>query len=298
MHDHRGMTIPALEKQVAAQIIEMMNTHGLRWTQRWATTLPPQNGLSKHAYRGVNALTTGIWLMCAAEADPRFLTFFQASQKGAKIRKGSKGIPILYYGTMTREEDGEEVRSRFAKISYLFHVSQIDGLELPALPSLHLEAHERNARIEAYVANCAIPVQEGTAAYYSPGKDVIVMPPLGLFRDSPEVSAEEFYYSTLLHELIHATGEEGRAHRPERKRCHTDERELAREELVAEIGAAMLGQMLGLQAQPREDNAAYVKSWVRLLTDKPAAIFAAASAASRAIQWIEDQQPAEQEIAA
>jgi antirestriction protein ArdC len=71
------------------------------------------------------------------------------------------------------------------------------------------------------------------------------------------------------------------------KKYHTDAGR-AFEELIAEIGSVMLGMQLGVQACPREDNAAYVKSWIKLLTEKPKAIFEAASAAGKAQAYLNE----------
>lgn len=114
----------------------------------------------------------------------------------------------------------------------------------------------------------------------------------------PNITAMERYYGTLLHELIHATGPASRLNRDCYRLYHQRSIERAKEELIAEIGSVMLGQRLGLITEPAEENAAYVQSWIKLLTDHPAAIFEAASAASRAIDCLEAMQTAQEAHAA
>lgn len=309
MSDKKGLTLQKLETQVAEQIIALMERDGLRWIQGWATPAAPMNFFSKRPYSGSNILTIGLWMMITGKSDPRFITFKQARTLGGSIRKGSKGIPIIFYGTFTREngegakevEDGEgakEVTSRFAKISYVFHVSDVDGIEIPPLDLAHVEDRERNATIDAFVASTGIPVRDGGAAFYQASTDSITMPPITSFRDELGVPAEELYYSVLLHELIHSTGPAKRLGRECFIDYHKSKPARAMEELIAEIGCVMLGQRLGLITQPREDNAAYVQSWIRHLKDKPGSIFRAASAASSAIQFLENMQPKQQQKAA
>lgn len=245
-----------------------------------------------------NILTIGLWMMVAGKIDPRFLTFKQAFERGGSIRKGSKGIPIVFYGTFTRDNDqGEEVRSRFAKIKHVFHLSDLDGAEVQPLDPCIAEPRLRNANIDAFVTSTGIPVIDGGSAYYQDTTDSITIPPIGVFREMLGVSAEDLYYSTLLHELIHATGPAPRLNRDCFLNYHKDRKERAFEELIAEIGSVMLGQRLGLMAQPREDNAAYVANWAKLLKDKPGSIFSAASAASRAIAHLEEMTFPKQEAA-
>lgn len=296
--EKRGLTLHDLEKRVAQQVIDLLEADGLKWTNRWATPLPPMNFVSKHVYTGGNVLTTGIWMMVKGQSDPRFATFKQILAAGGTVRKGSKGIPIVFFKTYEAKdkETGEGKIGRVARVSYVFHASDAEGLDLPALPEARLRDDlERCDELDAYVAATRVKVREGSAAYYTPSIDTITMPPIGLFLDTESMTGFEAYYSTLMHELIHATGESGRAHRPDKALYHTDDKARAFEELVAEIGAAMLCQKHGITKDVRQDHAAYVKSWIRLLTDKPDAIFSAAAQASRGIAWIDAQQPQQQQ---
>ena len=299
MSDKKGLTLADLEKKVAEQMIALMERDGLRWIKGWATPLPPQNFATGHVYQGTNIFTTGLWMMLTGKSDPRFLTFKQAIDLGGAIRKGSKGIPIVFYGTMTREdEQGEERRSRFAKISYVFHVSDVDGVEIPAIDLASAAERTRNERIDSFVAGTNVTIKDAASAFYRDADDAIYIPPIGMFIDTGGVSAEDHYYSTLLHELIHFTGVPKRLDRDCFRNYHKERASRAFEELIAEIGSVMLGQRLGIQTEPREDNAAYVQSWIKCLTDKPGSVMQAASAAAKAITFLEQLQPQPQQEAA
>jgi antirestriction protein ArdC len=286
------MKIADLEKQVADQIIDMMKQDGVKWSQRWARARPACNGLTGRAYTGSNVLTTAIWMMCNDASDPRFIPRSRLfnrkdpEQNVGKVRKGCKAIPIVFYGTGNRTDDnGDERAFRFGKVHHLWHVSQIDDLDEDALVDPAQDAPpsdpaERDAALEDWIAGTdAVIRHQGDSAYYQPSTDTITMPPVEVFHST------EWYYSTLLHELTHWTGVPKRLDRD--KKYHTDQGR-AFEELIAEIGSVMLGMQLGIQPCPREDNAAYVKSWIKHLTTRPQAIFEAASAAGKAQAYLNE----------
>ncbi len=299
----KGLTIPDLQAQVAGQIIEMIETDGLKWFQRWAAPRPPLNGISGHIYSGVNVLTTALWMMINETDDPRFLPASVVFAKDpedrvGRLRKGEKSIPIVAAGQrrIPDEVTGEiDVRS-FYRIHRVWHVSQLDDLDESRLVPAHLDAMpdipaEHDAELERFVAATGVVINPAAAAFYDRASDQIGMPPIETFLANGDISAAEHYYATLLHELVHWTGA---AQRLDRSTLHNYARkeERAREELVAEIGSVMAGMRLGVQPQPREDNASYIQSWVKLLQDKPSAIFEAASAAGRAVSFLTDLQSA------
>src|SRR5260221_645987 len=118
----------------------------------------------------------------------------------------------------------------------------------------------------------------GNRAFYAIGADVIVMPTFGQFK------TPEDYYSTRGHETVHWTGHETRCKREFGSRFETNA--YAFEELVAELGAAFLCGHLNLTNEPRPDHAAYLASWLTVLKADKRAIFTAASAAQKAVDFI------------
>jgi antirestriction protein ArdC len=128
-------------------------------------------------------------------------------------------------------------------------------------------------------AGCPVPIDHGHAgAFYAPARDRIGMPERAAFPDA------DTYYGTLLHEMVHATGHDSRLARTFGRRFGDDD--YAREELVAELGAAFLCQRTGVEAEPREDHAAYLGHWLRVLRADKTAIVTAAQRAQHAADWL------------
>lgn len=286
-----------LKDQIANQIVAMMEKDGLQWVQRWRTPRPSCNGVNGHIYRGSNVLTTGIWLMAHGESDPRFIPrshLFNTDEPVGKVRKGQRGIPIFFYGTAKKEDDnGEERRIPYAKVYYVWHVSQLDDVDESKLVpvndgTINTDPGARDAAVDLYISNTGADIKDnGSSAFYHPASDSISIPPLEHFYSVKGIEAVELWYGTLLHELIHWTGAKHRLDRD--KKYHTLEGR-AYEELIAEMGAVMLGVQLGVQTQPREDNAAYVQGWIKNIKDRPNAIFEAAAAAGKAIEYMDELQ--------
>jgi antirestriction protein ArdC len=118
----------------------------------------------------------------------------------------------------------------------------------------------------------------------------VQMPQFGQFRDALS------YYSVLGHEHVHWTGAKVRLDRDFSGRFGSEA--YAFEELVAELGAAYLCATLGLSNEPREDHAAYLASWLRVLKGDKRAIFTAASKAQAAVDYLQSLQVSETQLAA
>lgn len=124
----------------------------------------------------------------------------------------------------------------------------------------------------------------GNAAFYAPSRDVVQLPPFEAFKD------KESYYATALHELTHWTKAKGRLERDFSAKRFGDTG-YAREELVAELGAAFLCADLGITPEIREDHAAYLGHWLSVLKEDKRAIFSAAAHAQRAADYLKGLQP-------
>lgn len=292
-------TLESLQREVAAQIVDMLKKDGLKGIQRWVAPRTPCNAVSGRPYRNSNVLTTSLWMMLNDTDDPRFVSKGNAFAKNhgrtvGKLKKGSRGIPILQPKsfTTTDETTGDEVTRITFRVIYVWHVSMFDDLdESIIVPPLVGEPNPdpvaRNETIDAFVQATGAKLSEGNAAYYMPSSDTVTLPPFSHFlKDEKKgYTAPDLYYGTLFHELIHWTGAKHRLNRD--KKYHTEQGR-AYEELIAEIGAVMLGVHFGIQAEPREDNAAYVQSWIRALEDKPKTIFSATSAAGKGVEYLLD----------
>ncbi len=239
-------------------------------------------------YRGVNTLA----LWCAAEdrgfQSPHWMTFNQAKEFGASVRKGAKAAFVFYYGTAEREADeGEANVYKFVKTYCVFNAEEIEGLparfatQAPVITPAETEA--RNLAADQFVQRTRAVVRHGGGrAFYTPGGDFIQMPQFQAF-DSAEA-----YYATLLHELTHWTGSNGRVDRP--KGARFGDAAYAMEELVAELGAAFLCSDLRLSDSPREDHASYLASWAKALKAQPTILMSAAGAAEKACDYLHGLQ--------
>ena len=249
-------------------------------------------------YRGINILM--LWAAATGNgfAAPLWLTYKQAQELGGQVRKGEKGSLVVYANTITRiEQDtdtGEDLERQipFMKGYTVFNAEQVDGLpaHFYALQEPALDPVARDERADAFFAAARADIRHGgNQAYYAIGEDRVQMPPFEAFRDA------ESYYATLAHELTHWTRHPSRLDREFGRKKWGDEG-YAKEELVAELGAAFLSAQLDLTPEPRADHASYIASWLKVLKDDKRAIFTAAAHAQRAADYLIDLQPQAEEV--
>ena len=248
----------------------------------------PFNAFSGKAYRGINHLI----LSLNDYATPAYGTFKQWQEKGCLVNKGEKGHHVSFWNFDKKQKENMEtgelelVSSVFMKTYVVFNVHQVSGdfaekvKTKQAKPLNTLESFDNaESCIAEYVKQSGIAlIQPYDRACYIPALDSVKMPVLGQFTDS------ESYYSVFFHELTHSTGHESRLKRDLANGFGSQG--YAREELVAELGAAMLCAALGISQAPRQDHAIYIKSWLKALKDDKKFIFSAASQAQKATDWI------------
>ncbi len=246
------------------------------------------NGLP---YSGINVLLLWGEALSRGFTAPTWMTYRQAAELGGHVRKGEAGSLVVYAGHVQRTETddaGEETEREFhfLKGYTVFNVDQIEGLQesyhLPAFPTL--DAVDRIPRADAFFRATGADIRHGGGqAYYAAQSDHVQMPNFESFRDA------ESYYATLAHECIHWTKHGSRLDRDFGRKRWGDEG-YACEELVAELGSAFLAADLGLTMEPREDHAAYIASWLKVLKDDKRLIFSAAAHAEHAVgflQWLQ-----------
>tara|TARA_R110000782_G_scaffold29959_6_gene74498 strand:- start:29428 stop:32046 length:2619 start_codon:yes stop_codon:yes gene_type:complete len=195
-----------------------------------------------------------------------------------------------------RDEAGGEDREetfRFLKTYTVFNVAQIDGLpeRFHSVPET-APAVERIECAEAFFASIPATVNHGgDRAFYMPSADRIQLPPFAAFHDAHS------YYTTRGHETVHWTRHASRLDRSFGREKWGDEG-YAREELVAELGAAFLSADLGLAIEPRHDHASYLASWIKVLQNDTHAIVQAAAHAERAVAYLHQLAKSEEARAA
>lgn len=273
-----------LYETVTAQIIEALENGTRPWSPQWAQALLPLRS-NRVPYRGINIMLLWAAAQRGNYSSPYWFTFKQARERGGCVRKGEKGSMVVYANSIVREgEAGEDDKViPFLKRYTVFNLEQIDGIEGDwTTPTATISnGDEANAELDALFAKTGITLNHGgSSAYYRDDSDSIQLP---RFADFASADA---YYSTLAHESIHASGHKTRLNRETLDSYHSSQTERAKEELIAEIGAAFLCAQLGTAAGEREDHAAYIASWLTVLKNDKRAIFRAASAAQAACDCI------------
>lgn len=238
-------------------------------------------------YTGINTLV--LWATAAEKGytSPHWMTFKQASDMKANVRKGEKGAQVVYADKLTKEEEGADGETKTSRIPFLkcytvFNVSQIEGLPEAFYQLLKPKTNNPEARIaevEQFFAQTKADIYTGAQASYSVAADRIQMPPFESFETATG------YYATLAHELTHWTKHPKRLDRDFGRKRFGDEG-YAKEELVAELGACFLAADLGLEPMPQEQHAAYIQSWLQVLQNDKRFIFSAASHAQKASEHI------------
>ncbi len=242
-------------------------------------------------YSGINVVLLWAEAVACGYTAPIWITFRQALALGGHVRKGEKGSTVVYANRIVRTEagdDGQDVERQipFLKAYTVFNVEQVEGLpsHFYATAEPQLDPAQRIAHADAFFAATGADIRHGgNQAYYALQPDYVQTPPFECFADP------ESYYATLAHECTHWTRHPTRLDRDfGRKRWGDDG--YAREELVAELGAAFLCADLGLELTPRADHASYIASWLEVLKDDRRFIFTAAAHAQRAADYLHGRQ--------
>lgn len=240
------------------------------------------------SYRGINVLV--LWMTAEEKGytNPYWMTYRQAQEYGAHVRKGEKGTAIVFASpvTATDKATGDERSYSIMKWYTVFNCDQIEGLPEkyhPAKPEPRAEA-ERIETADTFFASLGMDLRHGgSRAFYNPEGDYVQLPNFEDFK------TPEGYYCTEGHESVHWTKHEKRLDRDLGKKRWGDEG-YAMEELVAELGSVFLAADLGIAATPRDDHASYIASWLKVLKHDKRAIISAASYAERAVGYLHKLQ--------
>jgi antirestriction protein ArdC len=288
-----------LYAEVTRRIVEAIENGVRPWSRPWTRTHAAAGMLPRRhtgeAYRGVNVLLLWAAAVEHGYAAQTWMTFKQALAQGGQVRKGERGTTIVYAGqfapttatTDSTDDDASASRARAYLRSYtVFNVEQVDGLPSSPTPE-PVDVPKVDEAAQAFIANTGAKVHHGgDRAFYAPSLDVVQVPHVRQFRD---VAA---YVGTVTHELVHWTGHPNRLARQFGQRF--GDQAYAMEELVAELGAAFVCAGLNVNAEPRQDHAAYLASWLAVLKADKRALFTAASQAQRAADLLLELQEVRQ----
>lgn len=286
-------------EMVTDRIVEQMNQGVVPWHQPWVGgTALAISYESRKSYSYLNQLLLG--------KPGEWLTWGQIQKRKGNVKKGAKSRFCVFFHQVATEETNPKTGEQ--KITYhpvlkwykVFHIDDTEGIKSKieqVVPNPDIKPiDEAEGVIAGYVEREAKATgfkfcngQKSERAYYSPFKDEVVVPVLAQYEIPEE------YYSTTFHELTHSTMHEKRCNRKaENDGAHFGNGVYSREELVAELGAAMLCNRIGIETEKAFNNsAAYIKSWLKALKNDPKMIVWASSRAEKAAKYIlnEEQVP-------
>lgn len=280
-------------QMVTDRIVEQMKQGIIPWQKPWSGVSAQDGGainyVSRRPYYLLNQLLLG--------KPGEWLTWKQIEECGGSVRKGAKARFVVFYTQLEIKEkemtDAGEEKERTKKIPLLryynvFHLSDVDGLKSKIVPGETFNAEpieEAEKVIAGYLSResgLTFKPTKGDRAYYSPAQDTVVVPLLSQYK------VREEYYSTTFHELTHSTIPEGRCNRKaENAHAFFGNSDYSREELVAEIGSAMLCNRVGIECSKAFRNSvAYIQNWLQALNNDPKMIVWAAGRAETAAKFI------------
>ena len=267
------------------KIIEQLNNGTVPWRKPWTDAGVPKNIISGRNYRGINMML----LAMEGYEHNLFLSFKQVHDIGGKVKKGEKGLVVVYWNTVNakqdataqNEENKEQKKNHILRFYYVFNIAQCENIPEKYLPK-ERETNELPP-CEAIVKSMPLcpPIKhKENAAFYNFKEDFVNMPKKRSFKN------DESYFSVLFHELVHSSGHESRLNRETIvQMAEFGGEAYSQEELVAEIGTCYLQSFAGITGEFQQ-SAAYIQGWLGKLKNDKRFIFQASKAAQKAVDYI------------
>ena len=328
----KTMAEKAIDRFAQMMVTRLEEMKGQKWEKGWIdgggrTQGLPQN-LSGRRYSGHNDFFLQLHTAINGYDAPVYATYKQIRDAGATVNKGEKAMPVIYWNITHKDENGQKLsdedyenmtRAEKDKVKtipvmmgyYVWNLQQTNFAEVKPEQYAKLtgqfraphvadtkgmyESREFDAMIDKQAWVCKIKAVEGAGASYSPSKDEITIPMKAQFKIHDK--AEEIYkdgmeyYSSLAHEMAHSTGVEKRLGRD--MEGHFGDPKYAKEELVAELTAAMVGNTMGFDKRILDNNAKYVDGWMDTLKKEPRFILSVMADVNKASKMILDHVDAQ-----
>ena len=328
----KTMAEKAIDRFAQMMVTRLEEMKGQQWEKGWIdgggrTQGLPQN-LSGRRYSGHNDFFLQLHTAINGYDAPVYATYKQIRDAGATVNKGEKAMPVIYWNISHKDENGQKIsdeafdamtKAEQAKVKtipimmgyYVWNLQQTNFAEVKPEQYAKLtgefkaphvadtkgmyESKEFDAMIDKQAWVCKIKNVEGAGASYSPSKDEITVPMKAQFKihDTPEEIYKDGmeYYSSIAHEMAHSTGVEKRLGRD--MEGHFGDPKYAKEELVAELTAAMVGNTMGFDKRILDNNAKYVDGWMDTLKKEPRFILSVMADVNKASKMILDHVDAQ-----
>ena len=328
----KTMAEKAIDRFAQMMVMRLEEMKGQQWEKGWIdgggrTQGLPQN-LSGRRYSGHNDFFLQLHTAINGYDAPVYATYKQIRDAGATVNKGEKAMPVIYWNISHKDENGQKIsdeafdamtKAEQAKVKtipimmgyYVWNLQQTNFAEVKPEQYAKLtgqfkaphvadtkgmyESKEFDAMIDKQAWVCKIKNVEGAGASYSPSKDEITVPMKAQFKihDTPEEIYKDGmeYYSSIAHEMAHSTGVEKRLGRD--MEGHFGDPKYAKEELVAELTAAMVGNTMGFDKRILDNNAKYVDGWMDTLKKEPRFILSVMADVNKASKMILDHVDAQ-----
>jgi antirestriction protein ArdC len=261
-------------KIVTERIIEKLKQGEIPWRKPW-NSYPAVNWVTQKPYRGVNKLLL----------DPgEYITWNQIQAAKGKVKKGAKSNIVVFFKmqNVKNKDTGEEDIYPVLRYYRVFNIKDCEGIEskMKVETFEHDPVEEAEKIVEGYPAGPQITFAPGRA-FYRPSDDIVSIP------EKTDFEKVEEYYSTFFHELVHSTGHKRRLGRSGVEEVAAfGSHEYSKEELVAEIGSAILCGVAGIEQVTLDNSAAYIQSWLKALKNDERMIVSAAGQAQKAADYI------------
>lgn len=284
-------------EMVTNLIVERLEAGVVPWQMPWKSGgAVPRNLVSKKVYRGFN-----FWYLLSFGFErPFFLTFNQVKMLGGCVKKGSKSYQVVFWKLLDVEnKDGSTEEIPMLRYYRVFHIDDVEGIAEDKLPASQNHDHDFNPitaceKLVTHWKDAPVIRHGQSQAAYAPLRDEILMPdPRTFFED-------EKYYSVLFHEMTHSTGHRKRLNRHSKFSDHRfGSKDYSQEELIAEMGAAYLCGLCGIENKTIDNSAAYIQSWLKKLKSDNKFIVQSSGYAQKAVDYILENQssPASVEVA-
>jgi antirestriction protein ArdC len=281
----------SLYTEITNKIIAELEAGRIPWVQPWGTAAikaplaMPRNASTQRGYSGINVLILWGAVVENGFSGQSWLTFRQALGLGGHVRKGERGTTVVYADRFTPDEERRRAAEAgeapgaipFLKRFTVFNTDQCDGLKEIAASVVPPLPDQIEPRAEALIAATGADFRIGGArAYYNTACDFVQVPPPAAYFEPIN------WHRTAFHELGHWTGQASRLNRDHSGSFGS--KSYAREELVAEMAGAFVCASLGIV--PTVRHADYIGSWLEVLREDNRAVVRAASAASKAADFL------------